>query len=106
LDLPKEEVPDIIPDVYEKKKRWKVMKKYMKKHLSNCWVIDNCKALKWRTKFQLKKEGCDLNSWALARHYELVYTHCQELQLEAAFNEEYGRIKHFYNFVYETWYEL
>jgi hypothetical protein len=71
FEFPKEDVPDIIPVVYEKKKRWKVMKRYIRKTAPS-YVIDNCKGLKWRTKFQLKKEGSDLNSWALARHYEVL----------------------------------
>jgi hypothetical protein len=106
LVLEKEETPDIIPVVYEKKKRWKVMKKYIKKHLPENREPDKCKALKWRAKFELKKEGYDMNSVVLARHYEICYSHCEQFQLKAAFKEEYGRIKFFYNFIYEKWYEI
>jgi hypothetical protein len=90
LSITKEEVPDMMPVIYEKKKRWKKMKRYINRYVPDTLKIENAKGLKWRRKNQLKNEGCEVTSLAVADYYNFVYNSCLNEYLEAAFNEDYG----------------
>jgi hypothetical protein len=82
------------------------MKKYTKKFVPESRAAELCKGLKWKEKFKLRKQGKEMNTVHLTRHYEECFRQGEERLWEAAFKDEIGKVKFYYNVIYEAWYEL
>jgi hypothetical protein len=103
-----EDDPELLPILYEKKRRWKIAKKCMLKNL--IWNMDSynqieeAKIIKWKKRHLLSKENKKMTIGDYILHYHYLYTkHFDEFR-EAEFYGE-GKPLRIYEWKYEIWYE-
>jgi hypothetical protein len=68
--------------------------------------IDNVKACKWKMKHQLMKDNKAMTIGDYAFHYYTAYDIMSDRYQEAAFNEEDRKVKFYFDYAYNEWYEL
>jgi hypothetical protein len=100
--------PELLPILYEKKRRWKTAKRYMMKNL--IWNLHSrshveiAKVTKWKKRHQLAKENKKMTIRDYIYFYHSAYDEYFDEYMEATFYEE-GKEVRMYEFRYENWYE-
>jgi hypothetical protein len=100
-----EDNQECLPDLYTHKRRWNVIKRYIRKHVPESKTIKALKAVKWRSRYTLKKQGKEMQTIHLTRHYQDCFNIAEKAWLEAAFYDEYTDVK-LIDIIYEKRYEL
>jgi hypothetical protein len=100
-----EDEPKCLSTLYLKKRRWKVAKKYIKKHVPDSRTAEITKELKWKTKYTLKKQGKEMHTLHLIRHYEECFNLSERTRLEAAFWDDHTEARYL-DVIYSEKYQL
>jgi hypothetical protein len=100
--------PELLPILYEKKRRWKTAKRYMMKNLlrnlHSRSQVEIAKVTKWKKRHQLAKENKKMTLGDYIYFYHSAYDEYFDEYMEAVFYEE-GKEVRMYEFRYENWYE-